>query len=90
MIIKDHTRYGSDKYKKLEELKIKIKDMWGGNIADITMCTSENCEMRDKCYRVRAKPVEYQSWSNFEYRCNEKSGFCDFIPVKHFNKSWNP
>ena len=54
---------------------------------DITMCTSENCEMRDKCYRVRAKPVEYQSWSNFEYRCNEKSGFCDFIPVKHFNKS---
>ena len=27
MIIKDHTRYGSDKYKKLEELKVKIKDM---------------------------------------------------------------
>ena len=26
MIIKDHTRYGFDKYKKLEELKIKIKD----------------------------------------------------------------
>ena len=90
MIIKDHTKYESDKYKKLEELKVKINDMWGGNIADITMCTSENCEMRDKCYRVRAKPVEYQSWSNFEYRCNEKSGFCDFIPVKHFNKSWNP
>ena len=27
MIIKDHTKYDSDKYKKLEELKIKIKDM---------------------------------------------------------------
>ena len=27
MIIKDHTRYDSDKYKKLEELKIKIKDL---------------------------------------------------------------
>ncbi len=26
MIIKDHTKYESDKYKKLEELKIKIKD----------------------------------------------------------------
>ena len=26
MIIKNHTRYGSDKYKKLEELKVKIKD----------------------------------------------------------------
>lgn len=27
MIIKDHTKYESDKYQKLEELKIKIKDM---------------------------------------------------------------
>lgn len=27
MIIKDHTKYDSDKYKKLEVLKIKIKDM---------------------------------------------------------------
>ena len=26
MIVKDHTKYGSQKYKKLEELKIKIKD----------------------------------------------------------------
>ena len=29
MIVKDHTKYDSDKYKKLEELKVKIKDMWG-------------------------------------------------------------
>ena len=27
MIVKDHTKYESDKYKKLEELKVKIKDM---------------------------------------------------------------
>ena len=27
MIIKDQTKYDSDKYKKLEVLKIKIKDM---------------------------------------------------------------
>lgn len=27
MIIKDHTKYDSDKYKDLEALKIKIKDM---------------------------------------------------------------
>lgn len=26
MIIKDHTKYESDKYKKLEALKVKIKD----------------------------------------------------------------
>ena len=30
MIIKDHTKYESEKYKKLEELKVKIKDIWGG------------------------------------------------------------
>ena len=27
MIIKDHTLYNSDRYKTLEELKVKIKDM---------------------------------------------------------------
>ena len=27
MIIKDHTKYESDKYKKLEKLKVKIKDI---------------------------------------------------------------
>ena len=29
MIVKDHTKYESDVYKKLEQLKVKIKDMWG-------------------------------------------------------------
>lgn len=27
MIIKDHNKYDSDRYKKLEELKVMIKDM---------------------------------------------------------------
>ena len=27
MIVKDHTKYDSDKYKKLEKLKVKIKDL---------------------------------------------------------------
>lgn len=27
MIIKDHNKYNSDKYKKLEELKVKFKDL---------------------------------------------------------------
>ena len=26
MIVKNHTKYDSDKYRKLEELKVKIKD----------------------------------------------------------------
>ena len=56
-------------------------------IADITMCSSENCPEREYCYRVQNKPSETQSWSNFEYTCNENSGFEDFIPVKHFDKT---
>ena len=28
MIVKDHTKYESEKYVKLEELKVKIKDLW--------------------------------------------------------------
>ena len=85
MIIKDHTKYESDKYKKLEELKVKINDMWGGNIADITMCTSESCPYRYESYRVRAKQSIYQSWSNFDYTCNENSGFEDFIKYDDFS-----
>ena len=27
MIVKDHTKYESEKYHELEELKVKIKDM---------------------------------------------------------------
>ena len=57
MIIKDNTKYESEKYRKLEELKVKIKKICEVvNIADITMCTSKNCPYRDECYRVRAKP----------------------------------
>ena len=56
-------------------------------MSDITMCASENCPEREKCYRAMAKASEYQSWSNFEYTCNENSGFENFISVKHFDES---
>lgn len=47
---------------------------------DITMCTSENCPMKDTCYRVQARPSTYQSWGNFEYYgCDKDNGFCDYI-----------
>ena len=48
-------------------------------MADITMCSSRNCPMKDKCYRTTATPSKSQSWSNFEYFCNENSGFHEFI-----------
>lgn len=58
-------------------------------MADITMCTSNNCPMRASCYRIKAKADEYaQSWSNFEYTCNENSGYPDYISiVKQPNKN---
>ena len=34
MIIKDHTKYDSEKYKMLESLKIKVKDIKGEEISE--------------------------------------------------------
>ena len=59
-------------------------------MSDITMCSSINCPMRESCYRVQAKVDNCQDWNNFEYTCNENSGFENFISVKHFDESWNP
>ena len=48
-------------------------------VLDITMCNSKKCPMRGCCYRSRAKPNKFQSWSNFEEFCNENNGFKNFI-----------
>lgn len=48
---------------------------------DISMCLSDNCPMRDSCYRVQAKPSQYQSWCDFKYTCNKDSGFCEYIKI---------
>ena len=56
-------------------------------MSDITMCASQNCPEWDKCYRAQAKPDKYQSWSNFEYVCNESSGFQDYIPCPKEKKN---
>lgn len=38
---------------------------------DISMCLSVNCDKKDTCYRARAKPDRFQSWSNFEEFCKK-------------------
>jgi len=48
---------------------------------DITMCMSTECPERKNCYRAMAKPDRYQSYADFEYTCNEESGFEDFMPI---------
>ncbi|HKM02169.1 MAG TPA: hypothetical protein VJ083_08980 [Sedimentibacter sp.] len=49
---------------------------------NIVMCTTNSCPMADKCYRcTQGNPDDpFQSYVNYEYTCNEKSGFNDFIP----------
>lgn len=46
---------------------------------DMTMCTSETCDMKECCYRATAKPDKLQSYSNFKYICNKDSGFEYFM-----------
>lgn len=50
---------------------------------DITLCTSENCTYKHMCYRSKCDNPNrfYQSYANFEYTCNETSGFNSFIPI---------
>lgn len=43
---------------------------------DITMCVNTECPLRDKCFRYRAKPDEWQSYS-------------DFKPETGADKDWN-
>lgn len=50
------------------------------------MCTSNSCPMKYRCHRTKDKVDNYQDWFNFEYTCNENSGFEDFISVKHFDE----
>lgn len=42
---------------------------------DISMCENKKCPLRSMCYRFRAIPDEWQSFSAFEY----KDGKCDFF-----------
>lgn len=51
-------------------------------MADFTMFSSPNCPHYEECYRAQAKiNMKGQSWCNFEYTCNEVSGFDEFIPM---------
>lgn len=41
---------------------------------DISMCTDKDCPQREKCFRYRAEPNDYQSYSAFKY-----DGGCDYF-----------
>ena len=37
-------------------------------MADITMCCNRDCPIRNKCYRYRAVPDDYQSFAFFKWK----------------------
>lgn len=50
-------------------------------IAELTMCSSTSCPYSNDCYRAKGISNEHQSWSDFEYTCNENSGFENFVKM---------
>ena len=44
-------------------------------MSDITMCNGDGCSKKVSCYRVKATPSKYQSYSNFEEYL-DKDGNC--------------
>lgn len=48
----------------------------------MTMCTSTECQMRKECYRNNSDSDNQQDCFNYEYSCNENSGFSNFVPKK--------
>lgn len=50
----------------------------------MTACTSTECPMKKECYRANSNTNEHQDCFNYEYGCNENSGFEDFVSVKWY------
>ena len=46
---------------------------------DITMCMTENCPMKDKCYRYTAIPERIQSYSLFGPVCCDNGSYNYFM-----------
>lgn len=44
-------------------------------MADITMCNGKNCDLRQTCYRYKAKPNEYRQ--SYFVETPIKNGECD-------------
>ena len=48
-------------------------------MAIIIMCTSNSCPVKENCYRYEKNPIIIQPCFNYEYDCNEETGFVNFI-----------
>lgn len=57
-----------------------------GELRSMTMCTSTECPMRKECYRSDFDSNQCKERFNYEYTCNETSGFNDFVYCKYNHK----
>lgn len=49
-------------------------------MADITKCTNEECELKNKCRRYTAQCSQYnQSWEH--YNCNEENQYENILEI---------
>lgn len=51
----------------------------------MTTCTSTECPMIEDCYRSVSDNDNCQDRFNYEYTCNEYSGFNDFVSAKLYH-----
>lgn len=52
---------------------------------DITMCKGDGCELKNKCYRFKAKPESH--WQSFFITPPIRNGNCpDFWPIEPTKK----
>ena len=49
--------------------------------ADVTLCSSFNCPLREECQRAYdGRPLRYkQSWETFEWRETDSVAACQFL-----------
>lgn len=57
-------------------------------MADISMCTNEDCPLSEGCYRQQAMPnVSWQSYAMFSYTESDNGVYCaNYMPVTNRNK----
>lgn len=76
MIIKDHTKYQSDKYKKLEELKIKVNALEVKKSCET--CACKDCVSNEDAYdpcgncKICSKTDGFERWIDKNAECFSK------------------
>lgn len=54
---------------------------------DISMCSGENCPLKEKCYRHKAKPSDYQTY--FLNPPVKEDGTCEYFWKIEEHDTWS-